>query len=112
MSLTFSHFVIALCRTWLDRSGIIVASTVYSFLRILEDHQPQHLSNIRKKEVALVISLLRERFSECLVIGRDLIRLLQNVAKIPEIEAFWRDLLHNPGSLAQNFHGENHVYTF
>ncbi|KAF2364795.1 Integrator complex subunit 3 [Trinorchestia longiramus] len=92
-------------RSWLDRYSIIIASTVYSFLRILEDHQAPHFAALRQKEVALVIALLREKFQDCLVIGRDLVRLLQNVAKIPEIEAFWRDLLHNPGSLAPNFLG-------
>lgn len=140
---------VCLClRPWLDRYTIIVASTVYSFLRILEDHHAPHLATLRQKEVSLVVTLLREKFQvsgvatsresayygyvrvyqcfrfdfyfniehvlivcvcvlqECLVIGRDLVRLLQNVARIPEIEAFWKDLLHNPSSLAPNFQGE------
>ncbi|KAA0204083.1 hypothetical protein HAZT_HAZT006295 [Hyalella azteca] len=92
-------------RTWLERYSVIIASTVYSFLRILEDHQAPNFAALRQKEVSLVITLLREKFQDCLVIGRDLVRLLQNVAKIPEIEALWRDLLHNPGCLAPNFPG-------
>lgn len=40
------------------------------------------------------------------MIGRDLVRLLQNIAKIQEIEAFWRDLIHNPTSLSSGFTGK------
>uniref|UniRef100_A0A2P2I620 SOSS complex subunit A homolog n=1 Tax=Hirondellea gigas TaxID=1518452 RepID=A0A2P2I620_9CRUS len=92
-------------RQWLERFSVIIASTVYSLLRLIEDHQPQHLAALRQREVNFVVMLLRDRFQDCLLIGRDLVRLLQNVAKIPEIETFWRDLLHNPGSLAPNFQG-------
>ncbi len=37
--------------------------------------------------------------------GRDLVRLLQNVARIPELELLWRDLLHNPQTLSPQFTG-------
>ena len=40
-----------------------------------------------------------------ITIGRDLARVLQNIARIPEIEAVWKDLLHNPKALAPNFGG-------
>lgn len=43
---------------------------------------------------------------ECLIIGRDLVRLLQNVARIPEMELLWRDLLHNPQVLSPQFTGK------
>lgn len=45
---------------------------------------------------------------ECLIIGRDLVRLLQNVARIPEMELLWRDLLHNPQVLSPQFTGKLH----
>lgn len=45
---------------------------------------------------------------ECLIIGRDLVRLLQNVARIPEMELLWRDLLHNPQVLSPQFTGKPH----
>ena len=50
-------------RTWVDRFNVIIASVVYSFLRVLEDHQQPQFAALRQKEVNLVISLLRERFS-------------------------------------------------
>lgn len=60
---------------------------------------------LRQREVTFVVSLLRERFMDCYVIGRDLVRLLQNVSRIPEIESLWKDILQNPSSLAPNFTG-------
>lgn len=43
---------------------------------------------------------------ECLIIGRDLVRLLQNVARIPEMELIWKDLLHSPQVLSPQFTGK------
>lgn len=78
---------------------------MYTFLRLIEDHMSPRLANLQKKEITFTISLLRERFSDCLLIGRDLIRLLQNVARITEFDSFWKDLLHNPKSLSPGFGG-------
>ncbi|KAK8749550.1 hypothetical protein OTU49_015426 [Cherax quadricarinatus] len=92
-------------RPWLDKFPVIVASVTYTYLRILEDHHAPQFASLRQKEVHFVVGLLRERFQDCLMIGRDLVRLLQNIAKIQEIEAFWRDLIHNPTSLCPSFTG-------
>lgn len=43
---------------------------------------------------------------ECLMIGRDLVRLLQNVARIPEFEQLWKDIIHNPQALSPQFTGK------
>lgn len=43
---------------------------------------------------------------ECLMIGRDLVRLLQNVARIPEFELLWKDIIHNPQALSPQFTGK------
>lgn len=51
------------------------------------------------------------QFVDCIAIGRDLIRLLQDVAKIPEFEELWRDLLNKPSSLAPTFNGISHLAT-
>ena len=40
-----------------------------------------------------------------MVLGRDLVRLLQNVAKLPEFEGLWRDLMTNPSVLGAQFTG-------
>ncbi|XP_043584839.1 integrator complex subunit 3 isoform X2 [Bombus pyrosoma] len=92
-------------RPWLDKFPFLVASIVYTYLRLIEDHNAPHLSGLRQKEVTFTVSLIRERMVDCLVIGRDLVRLLQNVARIPEFESLWKDILLNPKSLCPNFSG-------
>jgi len=92
-------------RSFLEASQFLLANVVYTYLRLLEDHMGPAYAALRHKEVSLVVPLLRERFTDVMSVGRDLVRLLQNVARIPEIEAFWRDLLHNPASLAPGFAG-------
>ncbi len=93
-------------RKWLEKFPWLLASVVYSFLRFIEDHSSSSLAKLRQKEVTFVVSLLRERFMDCYVIGRDLVRLLQNVSRIPEIESLWKDILQNPSTLAPNFTGK------
>ena len=92
-------------RLWLERHNILIATSVYTFLRLIADHVNLLYASLRKKEVNFCVTLLRERFSDCMVIGRDLIRLLQNVARIPEFEAIWKDILQNPTSLSPTFNG-------
>lgn len=92
-------------RSWLDKFPFLIASVVYTYLRLIEDHHGPLLATLRQKEVTFIVTILRERFNDCLVIGRDLVRLLQNVARIPEIEQLWKDILTNPKSLSVNFIG-------
>ncbi|XP_059474245.1 integrator complex subunit 3 isoform X2 [Neocloeon triangulifer] len=95
-------------RAWLDKNSFLVASVVYTYLRLIDDHGGNHtqaLAPLRQKEVTFTVSLLREKFNDCLVIGRDLVRLLQNVARIPEFESLWKDVYHNPKVLSPNFTG-------
>ncbi|KAJ8386482.1 hypothetical protein AAFF_G00169520 [Aldrovandia affinis] len=84
-------------REWVLKSGMLIAMSVYTYLRLIVDHHgTPPLQVLRQKEVDFCIGMLREKFMDCLIIGRDLVRLLQNVARIPEMELLWRDLLHNP----------------
>lgn len=57
-------------RTWLDKFQYLIASTVYTYLRLIEDHSSAHLAALRQKEVIFIVSLLREKMADCLVIGR------------------------------------------
>lgn len=93
------------CRAWLDKYSFLIASVVYTYLRLIEDHLSQTLLALRQKEINFCISLLREKFTDCMAIGRDLVRLLQHVARIPEFEQLWRDILHNPKFLSPTFTG-------
>ncbi|GAB1287775.1 Integrator complex subunit 3 [Apodemus speciosus] len=91
---------------WVLKSSILIAMAVYTYLRLIVDHHgTAQLQTLRQKEVDFCISLLRERFMECMMIGRDLVRLLQNVARIPEFELLWKDIIHNPQALSPQFTG-------
>ncbi|XP_053190786.1 integrator complex subunit 3 [Scomber japonicus] len=92
-------------KEWVLKSGMLIAMSVYTYLRLIVDHGTPNLLILRQKEVDYCISMLREKFMECLIIGRDLVRLLQNVARIPEMELVWKDLLHNPAVLSPQFTG-------
>lgn len=92
-------------RLWLDKHSVLVGSVVYSVVRIIEDHHNVGLTNLRNKEVKFVISLIRDRFNDVVPIGRDFVRLLQNVARIPEFEKLWQDILLEPKTLSPTFTG-------
>ncbi|KAK7476126.1 hypothetical protein BaRGS_00032619, partial [Batillaria attramentaria] len=92
-------------RPWLDKLPQLVATVVYTYLRIIVDHGSSAFSMLRQREVELCIALLREKWADCMQIGRDLLRLLQNVARIPEFEKLWRDIFLNPTALSPTFTG-------
>ncbi|KAK5884175.1 hypothetical protein CesoFtcFv8_020430 [Champsocephalus esox] len=87
------------------KNGMLIAMSVYTYLRLIVDHGAPNLLILRQKEVDYCISMLRDKFAECQIIGRDLVRLLQNVARIPEVELVWKDLLHSPQVLSPQFTG-------
>lgn len=60
---------------------------------------------LRNKEVKFIMSLIRERFQDIIPLGRDFVRLLQNVARLPEFQQLWKDILTNPKTLAPTFTG-------
>ncbi|XP_067832119.1 integrator complex subunit 3 [Heptranchias perlo] len=93
-------------REWVLKSNMLIAMIIYTYLRLIVDHHgtPQ-LQSLRQKEVDFCMILLREKFMDCTMIGRDLVRLLQNVARIPEFEKLWRDILHSPQALSPQFTG-------
>lgn len=50
------------CREWVLKSSILIAMTVYTYLRLIVDHHgTAQLQALRQKEVDFCISLLRER---------------------------------------------------
>lgn len=75
------------------------------FLRLIEDHNAPHLIPLRNKEVKFIMSLIRERFQDIIPLGRDFVRLLQNVARLPEFQQLWKEILITPKTLAPSFNG-------
>jgi len=92
-------------RNWLDKFPHLVSAVVYTFLRLLEDLFHESLSKLRDKVVSFVVTLFRDKFNDVIIIGRDLVRVLQHVAKIPEIEKLWKDIIFRPKSLSPTFKG-------
>lgn len=75
------------------------------YFRLIEDHNAPHLIPLRNKEVKFIISLMRDRFQDIIPLGRDFVRLLQNVARLPEFLQLWKDILNNPSTLYPSFTG-------
>ncbi|MCO5586819.1 hypothetical protein L7F22_040763 [Adiantum nelumboides] len=85
--------------SWLVEHAALLTGALFTFLRLLPDHfmsRSPIVVELRQDEVAFCVKILGDHFQDCLVIGQDLVRLLQNVASIPEFEPIWRDLLSNP----------------
>jgi len=83
----------------------LLPTVIYTYLRIIVDHSTPGLARLRQRESEFITGLLRSNWQDCMQIGRDLVRLLQNVARIPDFESLWRDLLLNPTSLSPTFSG-------
>jgi len=89
---------------WIYSNTELLTQTVYTYLRIIADHsQAVALNQLRQRETEFCIQVLRERWNDCVQIGRDLVRLLQNVAKLNEFEQLWRDIIHSPATLSAQF---------
>ncbi|KAJ7942844.1 integrator complex subunit 3-like [Quillaja saponaria] len=84
----------------LDDQPLVLSSALYTYLRLLADHcrlsDDVKLGTLRRLEIELCVKIVREEFHLCLKIGRDLIRLLQDLVHVPEIRAIWKDLILNP----------------
>lgn len=92
-------------RAWLEKFPFLVGAVVYSYVRLIEDHTSSALVTLRNKEVNFIVSLIRDRFVDVIPLGRDFVRLLQNVARIPEFDELWKDILMNPKVLLPTFTG-------
>ncbi|OQR70590.1 integrator complex subunit 3-like [Tropilaelaps mercedesae] len=90
---------------WLEKFPILLATSVYTYLRLIVDHFSPQFVQLRQREIDFCAKTLREKFQECSMIGRDLVRVLQNVARIPEFEALWRDFLERPSTLSPSLTG-------
>jgi integrator complex subunit 3 len=89
---------------WIYSNTELLTQTIYTYLRIIADHaQAVALNQLRQRETEFCIQVLRERWNDCMQIGRDLVRLLQNVAKLNEFEQLWRDMINSPATLSGQF---------
>lgn len=96
-------------RLWIEKNPFMIMTVCYTFVRLIEDHNSPHLLTLRNREVKFVVSLIRDRFVEVIPLGREFVRLLQNVARLPEFEQLWKDILFNPKTLHPTFTGVWHL---
>ncbi|CAD5118453.1 DgyrCDS7160 [Dimorphilus gyrociliatus] len=96
----------------ISQKNIFLAETVLDILtenRIIADHCRSELNHLRQKEVEFCVNILRERWQDCMTIGRDLVRLLQNVSRIPEFTSICYDMMYNPTALSPTFTGIDQI---
>ncbi|KAL8493123.1 hypothetical protein ACS0TY_024363 [Phlomoides rotata] len=86
----------------LEDAPLILTGALYVFLRLLADHcrvlNVPKIESLRQMEKDFCVRMLREKLFLCLRIGRDLVRLLQDLVQVPEFRAIWKDLLYDPNS--------------
>lgn len=92
-------------KTWLEKFPFLVASVAYTYLRLVEDHVAPQFEKLREKEIKFVVALIRDRFTDVMAIGRDFVRILQYVARLPEVADLWRDILYHPKVLSPAYTG-------
>lgn len=99
----------------LEVEPMILTSGLYTYLRLLADHCRQlstpKLEVLKQLEIDFCIKVLKEQFPLCLKIGRDLVRLLQDLVHLPKFRDIWKDLVLNPGeSKSWGFSGIAQLY--
>ena len=89
---------------WLYSYNELMTQSVYTYLRLISDHsQSSALAHLKQRETEFCCQILREKWNECMLIGRDLVRLLQNLAKINEFNLLWKDIISSPQNLSPQF---------
>eukprot|EP00698_Gefionella_okellyi_P026074 TRINITY_DN9831_c0_g1_i1.p1 TRINITY_DN9831_c0_g1~~TRINITY_DN9831_c0_g1_i1.p1 ORF type:complete len:828 (+),score=194.25 TRINITY_DN9831_c0_g1_i1:67-2550(+) len=74
----------------------LAASAVFTYLRVMQDHAKPVFESLVKAEADFCSKLLRQRFAACAVLGRELIRLLLQLARLPALIPIWNDLITQP----------------
>lgn len=56
-----ARLTVVCLREWVLKSGMLIAMSVYTYLRLIVDHGAPNLLPLRQKEVDFCISMLREK---------------------------------------------------
>lgn len=92
-------------RAWFNQQSQLIPFSVYSFLRVISGNGID--LGLRKELATFCASVLQEKFKECAVIGRDLIRILQDVSRLSEFTNVWKFLYQKSGG---NDFESSHLY--
>ncbi|KAF5190179.1 Integrator complex subunit [Thalictrum thalictroides] len=100
---------------WLLEEPLLLTSALFTYLRLLGDHYrllDSKFEALKRMEIDFCVTVLRNHFNLSLRIGRDLVRLLQDLVYIPEFKAIWKDLLLNPSEFkVQGFTDISQLYS-
>ncbi|KAJ4907105.1 embryo defective 2739 [Raphanus sativus] len=81
----------------LEDIPLVLTSALYSFLRLLADHCRvsgiPKLEHLKRLEIKFCVKMFKEQLHLSLKIGRDLVRLLQDLVHISEFKDIWSDLV-------------------
>ena len=69
-------FILDILRTWIEKYPTVIPVALYTYLRLIEDHDGQHLASLRQLEIEFCINLLREKVT---IISRIIIFLLLGI---------------------------------
>ncbi|KAG1473737.1 hypothetical protein G6F56_000781 [Rhizopus delemar] len=90
-------------KSWLDMNPRVIATVVYTYLRVIPDHRL--MQQLYQREIRFTMTLLREKWMVCVPIGRDLARILRDLINIPEFSQLWDDIIKQPQKLSPRFKG-------
>ena len=82
--------------------------SLYTYLRVLADHS-QHppaantLRQLIRRESDFCVRLMRDKWNDVMLIGRDLVRLLANLYKLDDIQLVLRHAMHAPAQLSVQY---------
>lgn len=99
-------------RSWLINTNTFIGPTViFNMMRLIMDHYgPAAQKALRKKETDFVIGLIRERFEFVLQIGKDFLRLLHHLTRVPEFQSLSQDIyVNNPKQLSPKYEGPHQL---
>ncbi|CAD6254482.1 unnamed protein product [Miscanthus lutarioriparius] len=94
-----------------DEEPQLLATAVFAFLRLLSRNRlapaagsveckdceeckgAKNLQECRGRLLSFCVSVPRDHFQVCALLGRDLVRSLHELALVPEFQVLWRDLM-------------------
>ncbi|CAI0390346.1 unnamed protein product [Linum tenue] len=81
----------------LEEEPSVLTSALYVYLRLWADHcrvsGNVRVDLLKKLEIEFCVKMLRGQFHWSMKIGRDLVRLLQDLVHVPEFRCIWKDLV-------------------
>lgn len=94
------HLIFLNHKNWYNQQAQLIPFSIYSFLRVISGNGID--LGLRKELGTFCATVLIEKFKECSVIGRDLIRVLQDVSKMSEFTQVWKFLYQKSSQSSLN----------